>query len=80
MSPNMAATVLAFIWLIWGIALCHRTRISWMPILPMLVMFGLGCAIMLNRWYSPAGTILVAIALGLPLVSTVEIFSAKPRR
>jgi hypothetical protein len=79
MSANQVAVVLSVLWLIWVVALCRRLRVSWIPPVPILFLLGLGGAILLNRLYSPAGTIVLSLALVLPLVSTIQLLR-KPKQ
>lgn len=79
MSANQVAVVLSVLWFVWVVALCHRLRVSWIPPIPILFFLGLGGAMLLNRLYSPAGTIVLAVALVFPLVSTIQLL-AKPNQ
>lgn len=79
MSANQVAVILSIGWLLWSIVLSRSLRVSWVPVLPVLFVVGLGTAVVMNHLRSPIGTILIALALVLvlPVVATVQLLLAR---
>ena len=73
MSANQLSVILALTWVVWGGLLCRHLRVSWIPTIPFLSLLGLGLALLINRFKSPAGVIFLAVGLLLPLASTLQI-------
>lgn len=80
MSSNQWTIVLAVGWFMWTAVVCHKRSISWIPLVPLVALLGLGLGLLLNRFISPGGVLLEVVAFILPLYETVQFVKSKAKK
>jgi hypothetical protein len=80
MSSDQLTVALAASWFVWTATVCQKRRISWIPLVPLVALLGLGLALLVNRFISPGGVLLEVVAFILPLYETGQLIKSKARK